>query len=217
MSDILQRILAVKREEIAAAQAANPLAALRAQAGAQPPARDFVGAMRAKLAAGQSAVIAEIKQASPSRGVLRADFRPADIAASYATHGAACLSVLTDRQFFKGAPEYLREARAACALPVLRKEFIVDPYQVVEARAMGADGILLIVAAFLPSLPGGGWGGGRGGGGRRSARPHALARIPRPLARHGRAGRSPRCRRARSRARPDDTAGRHQQSQPAHF
>jgi indole-3-glycerol phosphate synthase len=148
MSDILQKILAVKREEVPAAQIAKPLAAIRAAAEAQPPARDFVGAIRARTAAGRSAVIAEIKKASPSKGVLREDFRPAEIAADYERHGAACLSVLTDRQFFQGAPEYLQAARAACALPVLRKDFMVDAYQVYEARAMGADAILLIVAAL---------------------------------------------------------------------
>jgi indole-3-glycerol phosphate synthase len=151
MSDILNKILAVKREEVAAAQAAKPLAAICAEAEAQAPARDFVGAIRAKVSHGgtpQPAVIAEIKKASPSKGVLREDFRPAEIAASYERHGAACLSVLTDRQFFQGTPEYLQAARAACALPVLRKDFMVDPYQIYEARAMGADAILLIVAAL---------------------------------------------------------------------
>ena len=148
MSDILKKILATKREEVIAAQAVKPLATIRAEAEAQPAARDFLGAIRRKIATGQSAVIAEVKKASPSKGVLRADFRPGEIAESYEQHGAACLSVLTDRQFFQGAPEYLQAARAACALPVLRKDFLVDAYQVYEARAMGADAILLIVAAL---------------------------------------------------------------------
>lgn len=151
MSDILKKILATKAEEVAAASAVKPLAAVRAEAEdsvCRSPARDFAGALQTRVAAGQPAVIAEIKKASPSKGVLRADFRPADIAASYAQHGAACLSVLTDRQYFQGAPEYLQAARAACALPVLRKDFLVDPYQVFEARAMGADAILLIVSAL---------------------------------------------------------------------
>jgi indole-3-glycerol phosphate synthase len=147
-SDVLERILAVKREEIAAAQRVKPLAALRREAEAARAPRDFLGALRAKLAAGQAAVVAEIKKASPSKGVLRADFRPGEIAASYARHGAACLSVLTDQQFFQGAPEYLAQARAASGLPALRKDFIVDSYQVFEARAMGADCILLIVAGL---------------------------------------------------------------------
>ena len=151
--DILKKILAVKHEEVAAAQLLKPLADIRAEAEAQTKSRDFVGAIRAKLAAGQSAVIAEVKKASPSKGVIRADFQPAEIAADYAAHGAACLSVLTDRQFFLGAPEYLQAARAACALPVLRKDFLVDAYQVYEARAMGADAILLIAAALdLPTM-----------------------------------------------------------------
>ena len=152
MSNILDQIIAVKREEIAAAQKTKPLAALRDEVERQAPPRDFAGALRAKVAAGQAAVIAEVKKASPSKGVIRADFRPADIARSYARGdgrvSAACLSVLTDRQFFQGAPEYLAQARAACDLPVLRKDFIIDPYQVYEARAMGADAVLLIVAAL---------------------------------------------------------------------
>ncbi len=151
-SDILDKILAVKREEVAAAQAAKPLAAIRAAAEAQPTPRNFVGAIQSKVDAGGpapgTAVIAEIKKASPSKGVIRPDFRPAEIAADYAQHGATCLSVLTDRQFFQGSMEYLQQARAACVLPVLRKDFMIDPYQVYEARAMGADAILLIVAAL---------------------------------------------------------------------
>ena len=148
MSDILNKILAVKAQEVAAAVAAKPLAAMRAEAEQAGAPRDFAGAIRAKIAAGQPAVIAEIKKASPSRGVLRADFRPAEIAASYAQHGAACLSVLTDEQFFQGSAAYLKQARAACTLPVLRKDFIVDEYQIYDARAMGADAILLIAAAL---------------------------------------------------------------------
>ncbi len=148
MSDILNKILAVKAQEVAAAKPIKPLPHLRAEAEQAAPTRDFVGAIRAKIASGHSAVIAEIKKASPSKGVLREDFRPADIAASYARHGAACLSVLTDAQFFQGSADHLRQARAACALPVLRKDFIVDEYQIFEARAMGADAILLIAAAL---------------------------------------------------------------------
>lgn len=148
MADILERILAVKAEEVAAAKKQKPLAQLRDEAAAAGSVRDFTAALRSRAARKQNAVIAEIKKASPSKGVLRENFDPAVIAASYAKHGATCLSVLTDHQFFQGAPEYLQTARAACALPVLRKDFMIDPYQVHEARAMGADCILLIVAAL---------------------------------------------------------------------
>lgn len=152
MSDILNKIVAVKREEIAAALKKTSLAAMRADAESRVLTRDFVGALRAKIAAGQAAVIAEIKKASPSKGVLREDFIPADIAQSYAEGdghtSAACLSVLTDRQFFQGQPDYLKQARASCQLPVLRKDFMVDPYQIYESRAMGADCILLIAACL---------------------------------------------------------------------
>jgi indole-3-glycerol phosphate synthase len=148
MSDILHRILAVKREEIARAKAREPYARLLARAEARRDLRDFEGALRAKIAAGLPAVIAEVKKASPSKGVLREDFDPAAIGASYAKHGAACLSVLTDVRFFQGAPEHLDAARRASGLPALRKDFIVDEYQVAEARALGADCILLIVAAM---------------------------------------------------------------------
>ena len=156
MSDILDKIVAVKQNEVAAAQKKVPLAAIRADAESRVLTRDFVGALRAKVAAGQAAVIAEIKKASPSKGVIRADFVPADIAQSYAVGNtdrggktsAACLSVLTDKEFFQGSIDYLKQARASCQLPVLRKDFMIDPYQGYEARAIGADCILLIAAAL---------------------------------------------------------------------
>ncbi|MBS0448154.1 MAG: indole-3-glycerol phosphate synthase TrpC [Proteobacteria bacterium] len=152
MSDILERIVAVKREEIAAGRARRDALSLRRDAETLGGVRDFAGALRAKVGAGRAAVIAEIKKASPSKGVLRERFDPATIAVSYAAHGAAALSVLTDERFFQGSAAGLQQARAACALPVLRKDFIVDPYQVDEARAMGADCILLIVAALDDAL-----------------------------------------------------------------
>jgi indole-3-glycerol phosphate synthase len=148
MSDILNKILEVKAQEVEAALAIKPLSSIMVTAELAAPVRDFVLAIRAKIKAGKPAVIAEIKKASPSKGVLRADFKPAEIAASYARHGAACLSVLTDEQFFQGSADYLQQARAACTLPVLRKDFIVDEYQIYQARAMGADAILLIAAAL---------------------------------------------------------------------
>ena len=152
MSDILNQIVAVKREEIAAARKKKSLELVREDAESRVLTRDFEGALRQKIAAGQAAVIAEIKKASPSKGVIREDFIPADIAQSYAEGngkvGAACLSELTDRQFFQGSADFLKQARASCDLPVLRKDFMVDPYQVYEARAMGADAILLIAACL---------------------------------------------------------------------
>ena len=148
MTDILDKIVAVKRQEVAAAIKRKSLDVVRADAESRVLTRDFVGAMRAKIAAGQPAVIAEIKKASPSKGVLCEDFIPADIAQTYAEHGAACLSVLTDVQFFQGSIDFLKQARASCQLPVLRKDFIVDTYQIYESRAMGADAILLIAACL---------------------------------------------------------------------
>jgi indole-3-glycerol phosphate synthase len=152
MSDILSKIIEVKRQEIAAAKQRRPLAAVRADAESRVLTRDFVAALRRKIAVGQAAVIAEIKKASPSQGVLRADFIPADIAQSYAegdgTVSAACLSVLTDKQFFQGEPDFLKQARASCDLPVLRKDFMLEAYQIYESRAMGADAILLIASVL---------------------------------------------------------------------
>ena len=152
MSDILNKIVAVKHEEVAAAKRKTSLEAMRFDAESRVLTRDFVGALRAKMAAGQPAVIAEVKKASPSKGVLREDFIPADIAQSYAEGdgvlSAACLSVLTDRQFFQGSTDYLKQARASCDLPVLRKDFMVDAFQIYESRAMGADAILLIAACL---------------------------------------------------------------------
>jgi indole-3-glycerol phosphate synthase len=156
MSDILNKILAVKADEVASAKNYRSLASLRRDVESDQEARQalrgFESGLRTKIAEGKAGVIAEVKKASPSKGVLRADFKPAQIAESYATHGAACLSVLTDVQFFQGAPEYLQQARAACGLPVLRKDFIVDFYQVYEARSWGADCILLIVSALDAGL-----------------------------------------------------------------
>lgn len=158
MSDILSKILTVKKQEIAAAKALKPYPILLQEAQSAAPPRDFIAAVQNKIAAEKSAVIAEIKQASPSKGVLRGGssgsahsfrFVPAEIAQTYAQHGAACLSVLTDQQFFMGSPEYLQAARNACSLPVLRKDFILEEYQIAETRAMNADCILLIVSAFL--------------------------------------------------------------------
>jgi indole-3-glycerol phosphate synthase len=152
MSDILEKIVAVKHEELIAAKKRAPLEAVRFDAESRVLTRDFTAALRAKIAAGAAAVIAEVKKASPSKGVLRAEFIPADIAQSYAEGdgavSAACLSVLTDRQFFQGGVDYLKQARASCDLPVLRKDFIVDAYQVYESRAMGADAVLLIAACL---------------------------------------------------------------------
>ena len=148
MSTILDTILQRKREEVAERRMRTSLFELKTRAAAAPPLRGFADAIHAKIAAGQAAVIAEVKKASPSKGVIRADFDPAAIARSYAAGGAACLSVLTDIDFFQGSDDYLRQARAACTLPVLRKDFIVDAWQVYEARTLGADCILLIAAAL---------------------------------------------------------------------
>ena len=152
MTDILERIVAVKRDEIAAAHKHRSLPSLRAEAEAQQDLRGFEAALRAAVSVGKAAVIAEVKKASPSKGVLREHFVPAEIAASYERGGAACLSVLTDAQFFQGSTAYLQQARSACALPVLRKDFMVDAYQVYEARAMAADCVLLIAACLDNAL-----------------------------------------------------------------
>lgn len=148
MSDILNKILETKRRELNGALQAAPLLAVRAAAEKMPKPRDFLAAIRTKIAVGNAAVIAEIKKASPSKGIIRENFNPAEIAKSYEAGGAACLSVLTDVEYFEGSSEYLKQARAACNLPVLRKDFMIDAYQVYEARAMGADCILLIAAAI---------------------------------------------------------------------
>jgi indole-3-glycerol phosphate synthase len=148
VADILEKIVEVKHQEVQAARKRKSLEAVRTDAESRVLTRDFVGAMRSKVAAGQAAVIAEVKKASPSKGVLRPDFIPADIAQSYAEHGAACLSVLTDQSFFQGSADYLKQARASCDLPLLRKDFMVDAYQIYESRAMGADCILLIAACL---------------------------------------------------------------------
>ena len=148
MTDILEKIVAVKHEEVAAALNRKSLALMRADAESRVLTRDFVGALRTRISAGKPAVIAEVKKASPSKGVLRENFIAADIAQSYAEHGAACLSVLTDVQFFQGCTDFLKQARASCQLPVLRKDFMVDAYQIYESRAMGADAILLIAACL---------------------------------------------------------------------
>ena len=148
MTDILEKIITIKQGEVAALKQQKPLSAMRADAQSRVLTRDFAGALRHKINAGKPAVIAEIKKASPSKGVLRADFIPADIAQSYAEFGAACLSVLTDKQFFQGSIEYFKQARASCSLPALRKDFMIDPYQIYESRVMGADCILLIAACL---------------------------------------------------------------------
>jgi indole-3-glycerol phosphate synthase len=147
MSTVLAKILETKRREVAEAKTRVPPAEIERRAREAPPARGFANSLRARIAARRPAVIAEIKRASPSRGLIRADFDPARIAASYEANGAACLSVLTDREYFGGSPDDLKAARAACSLPVLRKDFMIDPYQVHEARSWGADCILLIVDA----------------------------------------------------------------------
>lgn len=151
MSDILTRILTTKQQEVAAAQAALPLAELRARAADMPPPRGFVQAMHAQHSQGRAALIAEIKKASPSKGLIRPDFHPEQLARAYEAAGAACLSVLTDELYFQGSADYLKTARAAVSLPVLRKDFMVNAYQIYQSRAMGADAVLLIAAALSPT------------------------------------------------------------------
>jgi indole-3-glycerol phosphate synthase len=151
MNDILAKIIQTKKVEVATARQMRSESDLLREARSRKDVRGFIRAIEEKIEQGKPAVVAELKKASPSRGVIRENFNPADIAASYAAHGAACLSVLTDVQYFQGAYDYLRQARAACSLPVLRKDFMIDPYQIVHARALGADCILLIVAALSPA------------------------------------------------------------------
>jgi indole-3-glycerol phosphate synthase len=148
MSDILKKILETKKTEVATARQMRSEAEVLREAQSRKDLRGFTNALESKIEQGKPAVIAEVKKASPSKGVIREDFNPANIASSYAAHGAACLSVLTDVQYFQGSYDYLRQARAACSLPILRKDFMIDPYQIAHSRALGADCILLIVAAL---------------------------------------------------------------------
>ena len=151
MNDILAKILQTKKEEVAAARQLRSEADLLREAKSRKDVRGFARALQYKISQDKPAIIAEVKKASPSKGIIRENFNPTEIATSYAAHGAACLSVLTDMQYFQGSYDHLRQARAACALPILRKDFMVDPYQIIHARAIGADCILLIVAALSPN------------------------------------------------------------------